>query len=54
MALHYLTFMGKSLENKKKLMPKWIMNNVGLNAINIVDNVSIFSDSAIMNSILSV
>ena len=52
MDLHYLTFMRKKLENKKKLVSLWIMNRVDLNDKNIVNSVGIFNDGAIMNSIL--
>ena len=45
MGLHYFTFMGKNLENEKKLTPIWIMNSM--------NNVSIFNDSVTMNSVLS-
>ena len=46
MGLRYLTFMGRNLKNKKKLMLVRIMNNVGMNSMNIENNVNIFSDSA--------
>ena len=43
MGLHYLTFMGRNLENKKKLMPVRIMNSAALNSENIVISASIFN-----------
>ena len=49
MDLHYLTFMGRNLENKKRLMLMQIMNNVGMNSENIVIVVGIFNDNALMN-----
>ena len=52
MGLHYLTFMGRKLENKKKLTPVRIMNSASINSKNIVNNVSIFNDSVVMTSIL--
>ena len=50
MALHYLTFMGRKLENRKKLTPVQIMNSAGMN---IVNNIGIFNRSASKNSILN-
>ena len=46
-----LTFMGRNLENKKKLMQVRIMNSARLNSKNIVNIVGIFNDSSIMNNI---
>ena len=46
MGLHYLTFMGRNLENRKKLMPVQLMN-----CMNIVNIINIFSDNVTMNSI---
>jgi hypothetical protein len=43
--------MGRNLENRKKLMPVQIMNNVDLNSMNIMNNVSTFNDSDTMNNI---
>lgn len=51
MGIHYLTFMGGNLENRKNLMPVRIMNSANMNSKNIVNNVGIFCDSA-MNSSL--
>ena len=33
MGPHYITFMGRSLENKKKLMPVWIVNDAGISSL---------------------
>ena len=46
-----LTFMGRNLENKKKLMQVQIMNSARLNSKNIVNIVGIFNDSSTMNNI---
>lgn len=54
MGLRYLTFMGRGLESRKKLMSIRLMNNADVNGMNIVDNVSIFSDSVAMNYSFSV
>jgi hypothetical protein len=43
--LHYLTFMGRILENKKKLMPVRIMNSVGLNRKRILNSVRVCNNS---------
>ena len=51
MGLHYLTFMLRNLENRKKLTFVRLMNNVSLNSKNIVNSVGIFSDSVAMNII---
>ena len=51
MDLHSLTFMGRNIENKKKLMLLGLMNSVHmLNSKSIMNSVGIFSDSATMNS----
>ena len=50
MGLHYLTFMGRNLENRKELTPVQIMNSTSFNSKNIVHGVSIFNDSATMNN----
>ena len=50
MGLHYLTFMGRNAENKKKLMPVWRMNSGGLSNKDIVHNVGIFDDSTSINN----
>ena len=42
MSLDYLIFMGRNLENKKKLTPIQIMNSVGMNNMTIVNSISIF------------
>ena len=44
--LHYLTFMGRNLDNKKKLAPVWIVNSTNTNTMN---NASIFSEYSKMN-----
>ena len=51
MGLHYLTFTGRNLENKKKLTLVWIINSAGLDSENIVCSVGIFNDSSAINSI---
>ena len=53
MGLHYLTFMGRNLENRKKLTHVRIMNRVGMNNKNVVNSVFLFNDSVAMNSISS-
>ena len=35
----------ETLKNRKKLTPTRIMNNVGMNSKNVVNNVGIFNDS---------
>ena len=50
MGLHYLTFMRRNAENKKKLMPVWRMNSGGLSNKDIVHNVGIFDDSTSINN----
>lgn len=44
MDLHYLIFMGGNLGNEKKPTPVRIVNSVGVNSMNIVNNVGISSD----------
>lgn len=51
MGLHYLTFLLRNLENRKKLTLVQIMNNAGFNNKNIVNNDSIFNDSVVINNI---
>ena len=46
MGLHYVTFMGRNLKNKKKLTPVWITNSTGLNSKKIVNTVGNFNDSS--------
>jgi len=53
MGLHYLTFMGRNLENRKKLMFIQIMENAFMNLMNIVNSVGSFSDSVAMNNIFN-
>ena len=43
MGLHYLTFMGRNLENSKKLMLVRTMNSASLNSQNIMNSVGIFN-----------
>ena len=47
MGLHYLIFMGRNLENGKKLTLVRIMNSVALNNKNVV---GIFEDSLAFDS----
>jgi hypothetical protein len=53
MGLHYLTFMGRLLEIKKKLTPIRIMKGVGMNSKNIMNTFGIFSYSVAMNRIFN-
>ena len=50
MCLHYVTFMGRNIENRKKLTRYEIMNHASLISKNIVNSVGIFNDGAPMNS----
>ena len=50
MGLHYLTFMGRNLENKKKLMHLQIVNSANMNSKYIMNIVNIYNDSAAMNN----
>ena len=50
MDFHYLTFMGRNLENTKRLMLIRIMNNACTNIVNSVGN---FNISVAMNSVFS-
>ena len=50
MGLHYHTFMGWNLEDRKKLTPVWIMNSGGFNNKNIVKSVGVFNISVALNS----
>ena len=50
---HYLIFMGRNLVTRKNLAPVQIMNSVSMNSKNIVNNVGIFNDYVVMNSIFS-
>ena len=49
MGLPYLTFMGRTLKNKKKLTPIQIINSASLNGKNILNSVVIFNDSSVIN-----
>ena len=53
MDLHYLTLMGRNLENNKKLTPVQIMNCVVMNSKNVVNIADVFSDCVAIHSILS-
>jgi hypothetical protein len=53
MSLHYLTFMGRNLENKKKLTSEWMKNSANMNSKIIVISVGIITGSTDMNSISS-
>ena len=44
---------GRNSKNRKKLMLVRIMNSVGMNSKNIMNNIKIFNDSAIMNNIFN-
>ena len=50
MGCHYLTFMERNLENRKKLMPIRIMHSASMNSRNIVNSVGVFDDSGAMDS----
>ena len=50
MGLHYLAFVERNLENKKKLTMVRITNSVGFIRKNIVNSVNIFNDDDAMNS----
>ena len=50
MTLHYLTFMGRNLENKKKSTLVWTMNITSMNNNNIMNSVGIFNDSGTTNN----
>ena len=52
MGFHYLTFMGRNLESRKKLTPVRLMNSAGLNNKNIMNSVGIFNynSNIIINS----
>lgn len=50
MGLHYLTVMGRNLENKTKMALVQIMNIANMNGKNILNNINIFNESAAMNS----
>ena len=47
MGLHYLTFMGENLDNRKRLTFVRTMNSV-----NCVNNVRIFNNNVVVNSVL--
>ena len=42
MGIHYVNFMRRNLENKKKMLLVRVTNNAGLNSMNIVNRVGIF------------
>jgi hypothetical protein len=49
MGLHYLMFMRRNLENRKKLTPVRMMNGVSLISKNMMNSVGIFNESVSMN-----
>ena len=51
MDLHYLTIMGRNVENMKKLTLVRRMNSVDMNSKNIMNSVSISNDNVAMNTI---
>ena len=51
--LHYLIFMGRNLEKKRKLTPVRIMKSVHFNSKNIVNTVGVSNDSDAMNSVFN-
>ena len=51
MGIHYLTFMGKNLENGKELTLVRISDNVGMNSKDIVNSVGVSNDIVAMNYI---
>ena len=53
MGLHYLTLMGRNLENKEKLTPIRIVNAAGMNNMNNLYSANIFSDSAVISNIFN-
>ena len=50
MGFHYLTFMGRNLENREKLRHVHTMNRADLCSKNIVNSVGVFSDSVSIDS----
>ena len=50
MGLHYLTFMGRKIENRKKLTFVRMMNSVNLISKNNKNSVGVFEYSVAMNS----
>ena len=50
MDLHYLTFMGRNLENRKKLTLVQTMNNDGMKNKNVGNSVNNFTDTAVMKN----
>ena len=52
MGLHYLTFIGRNLENRKKSTPMQIMNKASINSKNIVNIVGIFKYIIVIDSVL--
>ena len=51
MHIHYLTFMGRNLENKKKWTPIWMLNSACMNSKYIVNNVGICNQGVATSSI---
>lgn len=52
MGLHYLTFIGRNVENRKKVMLVQINSTAIMNSKNIVNNVSKCNGFDAMNNIL--
>jgi hypothetical protein len=50
MGLRYLIFMGRNVESEKKLTMVQIMTGVELNSKNVVNSVSVFNGSVIINN----
>ena len=50
MGLHYLTFVGRNLENRKNLIMVQIMNSASFNSKNILNSVGMFNDIDIINN----
>ena len=53
MGLHYVTFMGRHLENMKKLTSIRIMNSASMNSKNIMNSVGIFNVNGFINNIFN-
>ena len=50
MGFHYLTFMGRNLKSRKKLMLVRTINIGNMNSKNILNSVSIFNESVVVTS----
>jgi hypothetical protein len=53
MGLHYITFMGRNLENRIQPNTVRIMNSAGMISKNFANSVGIFSNSDAMNGIFN-